>query len=414
MLVAVGVLSWSSAPLKWRTSSVPSRSVVVSQVNSDSRVTAEYMDFLLGKVKYDVKEDCPSVIVGNGRIGSMLLEYGQRRGYDDICVKRGGLIPADHPGPVYVCTQTADLEAVLAACPEEKVDDLVFLQDGMLEPLFQRRGLYGPTQASLWMAQPRVGGKPIDGATRDQPEGLTTVSGKWAGSVAMRLGTGDLKCQVRMERDGRRSMLEKLIFVSAYGLVGAATGSATVGEVQAKHGEDVGQICRELASCVRYTLSVALKSEIDERLAAHAAHLDFLPTATAEGKLVDFEFRNGYFYRLSKMAGQRVLADGRKIDIPDGTPLHTECAAAQPHARPTTRPTARPMHAAARCCTPMHAAARRRTMPHAAARCRTPLHDAARRCTPMHLLDGLRRYLLHAVEEGHIDQATLDAVVPPG
>ena len=346
LAASAGALSWSGAPLKGRASSATSRSVVVAQVNSDSRVSAEYMDFLLGKLKYDVTEDCPSVIVGNGRIGSMLLEFGQRRGYNDVLIKRGDPIPADHPGPVYVCTQAADLEAVLAACPEEKKDDLVFLQDGMLEPVFQRTGCYGCTQVSLWMSQMRVGGKPKDGATKEQPEGLSTVSGKWAGSVAMRLGTGDLTCQVRMERDGRRAMLERTIFVTAYGLVGTATGTATYGEVASKHGEDVAQICRELASCVRYTLSVALKSEIDERLAAHAAHLEFVKTSTEEGKLVDFDFRSGYFYRLSKMAGQRVLADGRKVDIPDGTPLHTE-------------------------------------------------------------------YLLYAVEEGHLDQATLDAVVPP-
>lgn len=389
MLLFVSVLSWSGAPLKGRAFAVPSRSVVVSQVNSDSRVSAEYMDFLLGKVKYDVTEDCPSVIVGNGRIGSMLLEFGQRRGYNDVLVKRGELIPADHPGPVYICTQTADLDAVLAMCPEEKKDDLVFLQDGMLEPLFQRQGLYGSTQVSLWMAQMRVGGKPVDGATRDQPEGLTTVSGKWAGSVAMRLGTGDLQCQVRMERDGRRAMLERLIFVTAYGLVGTATGTATVGEVASKHGEDVAQICRELASCVRYTLSVALKSEIDERLAAHAAHLDFLKTSTAEGRLVDFEYRSGYFYRLSKMAGQRVLPDGRKVDIPDGTPLHTECACHD---------------ALPRCTAPCHA-----LCTHDARR-RTPLHA---QWTPLHPASHLRRYLLLVAEEGHIDQATLDAVVPP-
>ena len=153
LAASAGALSWSGAPLKGRASSVASRSVVVSQVNSDSRVSAEYMDFLLGKLKYDVTEDCPSVIVGNGRIGSMLLEFGQRRKYNDVLVKRGDPIPADHPGPVYVCTQAADLEAVLAACPEEKKDDLVFLQDGMLEPVFQRTGCYGCTQVSLWMSQ---------------------------------------------------------------------------------------------------------------------------------------------------------------------------------------------------------------------------------------------------------------------
>ena len=36
------------------------------------------------------------------------------------------------------------------------------------------------------------------------------------------------------------------------------------------------------------------------------------------------EFRNGYFYRYALMAGTRVTADGRKIDVPDTTPIHTE------------------------------------------------------------------------------------------
>ena len=83
-----------------------------------------------------------------------------------------------------------------------------------------------------------------------------------------------------------------------------------------------------------------------DKAGRNSRHLDFVRTSTEEGRLVDFEFRSGYFYRLSKMAGQRVLADGRKVDIPDSTPLHTE-------------------------------------------------------------------YLLHAVAEGHLDQATLDSVLPP-
>ena len=117
------------------------------QVNSDSRATEEYMDFLLGREKNPVTEDQPSVIVGGGgRVGSMLRNFGERRGFDDVIIQRGELIPADHPGPVYICTQTEDLSAVIAACPDEKKDDLVFLQEGMLEPIFQKHGLYGPTQ----------------------------------------------------------------------------------------------------------------------------------------------------------------------------------------------------------------------------------------------------------------------------
>ena len=148
---------------------------IVAQVNSDSRATEEYFDFLLGRKKIEETEDQPSVIVGNGRIGSMLLEFGSRRGYNDTLVERGGLIPADHPGPVYLCTQASELEEIIKATPESKKDDLVFLSDGQLEGLFQRHGLYGPTQAALFLAQMRVGGKPVDGLHGGAPEGLTQV-----------------------------------------------------------------------------------------------------------------------------------------------------------------------------------------------------------------------------------------------
>ena len=289
------------------------------QVNSDSRATQEYFDFLLGRVKNEVTEDGPSIIVGNGRIGSMLLDFGSRNGYNDVVVKRGDVIPSGHAGPVYVCTQTADLAAVIAACPEDKKDDLVFLQDGMLEPLFQRNGIYGPTQASLWLACMRKGGKPVDGRTHDNPEGLTTVTGKWAGAFASRMSTGNLACEIKMDRDARRSTLERLVFLSAYHLVGTVHGGITIGEVAQKHADEAGQLCRELASFVRYTLSVSLFSGIDERLEAYAQKMEFLPTA-----LTDFEFRNGYFYRYTKMAGTRITPAGIKVQVPDTTPTHTE------------------------------------------------------------------------------------------
>ena len=42
-----------------------------------------------------------------------------------------------------------------------------------------------------------------------------------------------------MQRDARRVMLEKLVFVSAYNLVGAVHGGIPVGEVAQKHGDEV-------------------------------------------------------------------------------------------------------------------------------------------------------------------------------
>lgn len=290
-----------------------------AQINSDSRATQEYFDFLLGRNKQEESEDGPSIIVGDGKIGTMLLDFGARNSHDDVIVRRGDVIPADHPGPVYVCTPVSELEQVIDDCPEAKKEDLVFLQDGMLEPIFQRKGIYGPTQAALWMACMRKGGRPADGRTPDAPEGLTTVSGKWAGALSMRLSTGNLACSVKLDRDGRRSTLEKLVFVSAYNLVGQCFGGLTVGEVAKQYPQEVGMLSRELASFIRYTLSVSLFSGLDDRLAEYAAKMEFLPTS-----FDDFQFRNGYFYRYTKMAGTRTTPAGVKIEVPDTTPVHTE------------------------------------------------------------------------------------------
>ena len=122
-------------------------------VHSDSRPTEEYMDFLLGRNQQEDTVDMPSIIVGDGRIGGMLAELGERKGHENLVIRRGDPIPDLQAGgqlvrkPIYVCTSAADLESVIAATPEARREDLVFLQDGQLEPLRQKYGLYDTTQA---------------------------------------------------------------------------------------------------------------------------------------------------------------------------------------------------------------------------------------------------------------------------
>ena len=176
------------------------------------------MDFLLGKKQMEDSEDGPSIIVGGGRIGSLLADLGRRSGHEDLLVGRGDPVPELKAGgqlermPIYVCVRNDDLDAVIATVPEERREDLVFLQNGQLEPLRQRWGLYETTQAVLWLAAVRKGSAPLDGVTDENPEGLTTAHGKWSGALAMRLGVADLRCNVaNNDRDLRRNMLEKLV-----------------------------------------------------------------------------------------------------------------------------------------------------------------------------------------------------------
>ena len=93
----------------------------------------------------------------------------------------------------------------------------------------------------------------------DDDNALTCVTGKWSGSLVMRLGTGGLRCRSTNDRDLRRAMLEKLVWRCAFTLVGAVNGGITVGEVAEKHTAEVEDLIVELASFCRFTLSVALK-----------------------------------------------------------------------------------------------------------------------------------------------------------
>lgn len=78
------------------------------------------------------------------------------------------------------------------------VADLVFFQNGMLEPWFQSKGLGVADQVLAYFAVAKLGEPPTDGKTDTNPEGLTAAYGKWASAVASRLHAGGLSCKVCM------------------------------------------------------------------------------------------------------------------------------------------------------------------------------------------------------------------------
>ncbi|KAL2926467.1 Glutamate-1-semialdehyde 2 1-aminomutase, partial [Bienertia sinuspersici] len=119
----------------------------------------------------------PAVIVGGGRVGRALQEMGNG---DDLLIKRGEAVPLDFAGPILVCTRNDDLQAVLQATPQSRWSDLVFFQNGMLEPWFQSNGLGDADQVLAYFAISKLGEPPIDGKTDTNPEGLTAAFGKWA------------------------------------------------------------------------------------------------------------------------------------------------------------------------------------------------------------------------------------------
>ena len=159
-------------------------------------------------------------------------------------------------------------------------------------------------------APPQLGEKPTDGVTDLEPQGLTAVCGPWAEAVAARLRRAGLACHVLERAPFRASMFAKLIWISAFMLVGAAHPGATVGEVESAHGAEVVALIDELAAGCAAAEGVAFEPDLAPRLCAYARSVAHFPTAVKE-----LEWRNGWFAALSARALRARQADP--------FPLHT-------------------------------------------------------------------------------------------
>ncbi|XP_052311289.1 uncharacterized protein LOC7455775 isoform X1 [Populus trichocarpa] len=244
----------------------------------------------------------PAVIVGVGRVGRALQEMGSGQ---DLLVKRGEPVPLDFEGPILVCTGNDDLDAVLEATPKprwsvndwvdaDSLADLVFFQNGMLEPWFQSKGLGDADHVLAYFAVSKLGEPPTDGKTDTNPEGLTAAYGKWASAVA----AGGLSCKVLDKKAFQKQMLEKLIWISAFMLVGAHHPGATVGVVEKEFRYEVSSLITELASAAAAEKGIVFEEAIEERLCAYARAVAHFPTAVKEGYMN--LFRSDLESKLSK------------------------------------------------------------------------------------------------------------------
>lgn len=177
----------------------------------------------------------PFTLVGSGRVGKALADLGAG---DDVIIKRGEKVDGPE-GPIVVATRNNDLQGVVDATPPERREDLIFIQNGMLQPWLDEKGLGDNTQVLVYFAVAKLGDAPIDGKTDTNPEGLTAAVGKHAEAFAARLSTADLSCKVLDRVEFKKSMLEKLIWICAIMVVGARHGNISVGEVESQHTQEV-------------------------------------------------------------------------------------------------------------------------------------------------------------------------------
>lgn len=102
---------------------------------------------------------------------------------------------------------------MVEATPPPRRPDLVFIQNGHLQPWLDSVGLGDATQVLVYFAVAAAGDAPTDGVTDANPEGLTAATGKWAGAVAARLNGAGLACKVLPKGEFDKAMLEKLVWI---------------------------------------------------------------------------------------------------------------------------------------------------------------------------------------------------------
>ena len=201
---------------------------------------------------------------------------------------------------------------VIDATPEARRKDLVFLQNGMLQPFLDARGLGDNTQALVYFAVAKLGEAPTDGITDVNPEGLTAANGVHAEALAARLRAANLSCHVKADEPFRASMFEKLIWICSFMAVGAAHPGATVGDVESEHRDEVVALIDELLKGSAAEFGVAFEAGATERLLAYARAVAHFPTAVKE-----LEWRNGFFLDASASA----VGEGREDPFPTHSAL---------------------------------------------------------------------------------------------
>lgn len=77
-----------------------------------------------------------------------------------------------------------------------------------------------------------------------------------------------------------------------------------MGEVAKKHTTEIHDLIIEMAQMMRFTLTVGMGTNLEQRLTDYALTVKDFPTAMKE-----FEWRNGFFYRYSKLALSRDIRD---------------------------------------------------------------------------------------------------------
>ena len=232
------------------------------------------------------------IVIGQGRIGSALQALDPRE--VDVITRTGGteIFERRPHDPIVVATRNDDLDAVLARVPKARTHDLVFVQNGMLRPWLERNQLDRVTRGLLFFAVPTRGAA-ID------PGGTSVFSGPHAQKLVQWLERHEIPARAVEETAFREIELEKLVWNSAFGLLGDAL-DATVGVLVREHAMAVDALAEELILIGARSLEIEV--DIPAMLTRLHRYSASIPEFRANVK--EWPWRNGWFVEIARKFGE--------------------------------------------------------------------------------------------------------------
>ncbi len=243
------------------------------------------------------------IIGATGRIGDLLMGLAASRGWRSFPVGRTrdtiGLGRPGRSAPIVVCTRNDDLPAILERVHPDRRADLVFVQNGMVQPWLAEQGLAESTQGVLYVAVPKVGDEPVGG-------GVSVFRGRWAEALADLLQGGGIPAAAVDETAYAREVAVKLAWICIFGVLGEATGKR-VGALATEHADDVRALSAELLAVLSTEPGLDLDAEaLADRLLEYSRSIAHFPS-----RIKEWRWRNGWLVGAAEAQGVEL-------------PLHTE------------------------------------------------------------------------------------------
>ena len=73
--------------------------------------------------------------------------------------------------PILIATRNDALDGIIDKCPDNRLKDLVFMQNGYLDAYLESKGLLDNTQVLLYLSVTAMGAAAVDVVTKVNPEG---------------------------------------------------------------------------------------------------------------------------------------------------------------------------------------------------------------------------------------------------